>query len=51
MLGAGGNFILIPALLYVVRVPLRITIGTSLVDHPADRIAYSCSACIESSPR
>jgi uncharacterized membrane protein YfcA len=30
MVGAGGAFILIPALLYVVRVPLRITIGTTL---------------------
>jgi uncharacterized membrane protein YfcA len=30
MVGAGGAFILIPALLYVVRIPLRVTIGTSL---------------------
>jgi uncharacterized protein len=30
MVGAGGAFILIPILLYVIRVPLRITIGTSL---------------------
>ncbi len=30
MVGAGGAFILIPMLLYVVRVPLRVTIGTSL---------------------
>jgi uncharacterized membrane protein YfcA len=30
MVGAGGAFILIPALLYVVRVPLRLTIGTTL---------------------
>lgn len=30
MIGAGGAFILIPALLYVVRVPLRLTIGTTL---------------------
>lgn len=30
MVGAGGAFILIPALLYIVRIPLRVTIGTSL---------------------
>ena len=30
MVGAGGAFILIPILLYVVRIPLRVTIGTSL---------------------
>ena len=30
MVGAGGAFILIPTLLYVVRIPLRVTIGTSL---------------------
>ena len=30
MIGAGGAFILIPALLYIVRVPLRVTIGTTL---------------------
>jgi uncharacterized membrane protein YfcA len=30
MVGAGGAFILIPGLLYVVRIPLRLTIGTSL---------------------
>ncbi len=30
MVGAGGAFILIPVLLYVVRIPLRVTIGTSL---------------------
>jgi hypothetical protein len=30
MVGAGGAFVLIPALLYLVRVPLRITIGTTL---------------------
>jgi len=28
--GAGGAFILIPGLLYIVRIPLRLTIGTSL---------------------
>jgi uncharacterized membrane protein YfcA len=30
MVGAGGAFILIPGLLYIVRIPLRLTIGTSL---------------------
>lgn len=30
MVGAGGAFILIPGLLYLVRIPLRLTIGTSL---------------------
>ena len=30
MVGAGGAFILIPALIYIVRIPLRVTIGTSL---------------------
>ncbi len=30
IVGAGGAFILIPILLYVVRIPLRVTIGTSL---------------------
>ena len=30
MVGAGGAFILIPVLLYVIRIPLRVTIGTSL---------------------
>jgi uncharacterized membrane protein YfcA len=30
MVGAGGAFILIPVLLYIVRIPLRVTIGTSL---------------------
>ena len=30
MIGAGGAFVLIPALLYLVRVPLRVTIGTTL---------------------
>jgi len=30
MVGAGGGFILIPVMLYVLRIPLRVTIGTSL---------------------
>jgi uncharacterized membrane protein YfcA len=30
MVGAGGAFILIPVLLYGIRIPLRVTIGTSL---------------------
>lgn len=30
MVGAGGAFILIPVLLYIVRIPIRVTIGTSL---------------------
>jgi uncharacterized membrane protein YfcA len=30
MVGAGGAFILIPTLLYIVRIPLRMIIGTSL---------------------
>jgi len=30
MVGAGGAFILIPILLYIVRIPIRVTIGTSL---------------------
>lgn len=30
MVGAGGGFILIPVMLYVLRVPIRVTIGTSL---------------------
>ena len=30
LIGAGGAFILIPGLLYILRIPLRITIGTSL---------------------
>jgi len=30
MVGAGGGFILIPVMIYVLRIPIRITIGTSL---------------------
>jgi uncharacterized membrane protein YfcA len=30
LVGAGGAFLLVPLLLYVVGVPLRVTIGTSL---------------------
>jgi uncharacterized membrane protein YfcA len=30
MIGAGGAFVMIPALLYIVRIPLRVTIGTML---------------------
>jgi uncharacterized membrane protein YfcA len=30
MVGAGGGFVLIPVMLYVLKIPLRITIGTSL---------------------
>jgi len=30
MVGAGGGFILIPIMLYVLKIPLRVTIGTSL---------------------
>ncbi|GBD99463.1 sulfite exporter TauE/SafE [bacterium BMS3Abin07] len=30
MVGAGGGFILIPVMIYVLRVPIRVTIGTSL---------------------
>ena len=30
LVGAGGAFLLVPLLLYVVRVPLRVTIGSSL---------------------
>ncbi|MBI4978470.1 MAG: sulfite exporter TauE/SafE family protein [Spirochaetes bacterium] len=30
MVGAGGGFILIPIMIYVLRIPTRITIGTSL---------------------
>jgi hypothetical protein len=30
MIGAGGAFVMIPALLYLIRIPMRITIGTML---------------------
>ncbi len=30
MVGAGGGFILIPVMIYVLRIPIRVTIGTSL---------------------
>ncbi len=30
MVGAGGGFILIPVMLYVLKIPIRVTIGTSL---------------------
>jgi len=31
LLGVGGGFILIPLMIYVLRIPLRVTIGTSLM--------------------
>lgn len=30
MVGAGGGFLLIPVMLYVLKIPIRVTIGTSL---------------------
>jgi len=30
MVGAGGGFILIPVMIYVLKIPIRVTIGTSL---------------------
>ncbi len=30
MVGAGGGFVLIPVMIYILRVPIRVTIGTSL---------------------
>jgi hypothetical protein len=31
LLGVGGGFILIPLMIYILRIPLRVTIGTSLM--------------------
>jgi len=31
LLGVGGGFILIPLMIYILRIPLRVTIGTSLL--------------------
>jgi hypothetical protein len=30
MVGAGGGFVLVPVMIYVLKIPLRVTIGTSL---------------------
>ncbi len=39
LIGAGGAFILIPLMLYVLRIPLRVVVGTSLAIVAASAIA------------
>ncbi len=34
LLGIGGGFILVPAMIYILGMPARVVIGTSLGDHP-----------------
>ena len=35
LLGIGGGFILVPAMIYLLGMPARVVIGTSLIDDPA----------------